>query len=364
MSVEMAIWRMTDGGPVSVSTTPLDLERRLEDMLVADTTMLGVDLLVLGRQVPTSFGGFVDVLAMDSEARVHVLELKRERTPRDVVAQTLDYASWARSLSVDDLDQILQHHQGGDLELSDAFAEAFDLALPDVVNADQHLTIVASELDPASDRIVEYLADVYGVPINAVFFRHFVDNDREYLARTWLLDPRESEVRSTRSRSKVRPWNGRDFYTVLGRIDDGAYRWEIARRYGLLNAGGSSWYWKPLRNLQAGHRVFAYVGGAGYVGVGEVLGAMRPAVDEMVEVDGIEMRLLDAPGVPEAFVERAMSSDPDVREMVVSVRWLTDRPTDQAVTETGLFASQVPVCKLRDDRTIEFLEGAFSLDDP
>jgi hypothetical protein len=31
------------------------------------------------------------------------------------------------------------------------------------------------------------------VPINAVFFRHFRDGDRDYLTRTWLIDPRQPE---------------------------------------------------------------------------------------------------------------------------------------------------------------------------
>ena len=53
-----------------------------------------------------------------------------------------------------------------------------------IVNSEQQFTIVASELDPTSDRIVEFLAGSYGVPINAVFFRHFSDDSRAYLART------------------------------------------------------------------------------------------------------------------------------------------------------------------------------------
>jgi hypothetical protein len=36
MPVEMAIWRMTDAGPVPITYTPLGLERRLEDMIGAD----------------------------------------------------------------------------------------------------------------------------------------------------------------------------------------------------------------------------------------------------------------------------------------------------------------------------------------
>jgi len=117
---------------------------------------------------------------------------------------------------------------------------------------------VASELDATSDRIIEFLAESYDVPINAVFFGHFADGGCEYLARTQLLDPHQVEDEAARpSRRKLRPWNGRDFYVILGRADDGAERWAMASKYGLLNAGGGSWYWKPLRNLVPGNRVFA-----------------------------------------------------------------------------------------------------------
>ena len=76
-----------------------------------------------------------------------------------------------------------------------------------MVNADQQFTIIASELDPTSDRIVEFLAESYGVPINAVFFRHFSDGDRQYLARTWLLDPNEATTGSgSLSRLRLELW--------------------------------------------------------------------------------------------------------------------------------------------------------------
>ena len=193
MAVEIAIWRMTDAGPHQLASSPLDFEQRLEDMLTEDPSMSGTDLLIIGRQVPTSYGGYIDLLALDADGRAHVLELKRDRTSRDVVAQALDYGSWVQGLGLEDLEQIYFDHQGGETHLGEAFAERFDIPLPDVVNAEQQFTIIASELDPTSDRIVEFLAESYGVPINAVFFRHFSDDDREYLARTWLLDPQQTE---------------------------------------------------------------------------------------------------------------------------------------------------------------------------
>ena len=362
MAVEIAIWRMTDARPHKLASSPLDFEQRLEDMLSEDPSMSGTDLLIIGRQVPTSHGGYIDLLALDADGRAHVLELKRDRTPRDVVAQALDYGSWVQGLGLEDLEQIYLDHQGGETHLGEAFAERFDSPLPDVVNAERQFTIIASELDPTSDRIVEFLAESYGVPINAIFFRHFIDDGREYLARTWLLDPQRTEDKAVRpARSKLRPWNGRDFYMVLGRAGQ-TDRWSIASKYGLLNAGGGSWYWKPLRNLTPGKRVFAYVGGAGYVGIGRVTGEMIPTRDAKVEINGQLQSLLDQPELSTERWQKAASDDPEVTEKVVPVEWLATRPIDQAVREKGLFASQVTVCKLRDEHTITTVESAFGLD--
>ena len=139
-------------------------------------------------------------MALDAEGRVHVLELKRDRTPRDVVAQALDYGSWAKDLSLEELEQIHQDSGDGDTRLDEAFAEHFGSPLPDVVGAEQQFTIVASELDATSDRIIEFLAESYDVPINAVFFRHFADGGCEYLARYCALLP------SVRAVATVRIW--------------------------------------------------------------------------------------------------------------------------------------------------------------
>jgi hypothetical protein len=47
---------------------------------------------------------------------------------------------------------------------------------------------------------------------------------------------------------------------------------------------------------------------------------------------------------------------------LVRVEWLRTRRAEDAAWETGLFTNQVPVCKLRDRATIEFLEQAFDLE--
>jgi RecB family endonuclease NucS len=66
---------------------PIDAERQLEQIL-ADP-----NLLLIGRQVPITFSKSIDLLALDTDGKVVALELKRDRTPREVVAELLDYGS-------------------------------------------------------------------------------------------------------------------------------------------------------------------------------------------------------------------------------------------------------------------------------
>ena len=93
MDVEIAIGQMTDAVPHKLASSPLDFEQRLEDMLTEDPAMSGTDLLIIGRPVQISYGRYMNLLALDADGRAHVLELKRDRSPRDVVAQALDYGS-------------------------------------------------------------------------------------------------------------------------------------------------------------------------------------------------------------------------------------------------------------------------------
>jgi RecB family endonuclease NucS len=56
----------------------------LEAILEDDPSILGLDvLLVVGRQVITSFGTRADLLAIDSDGTVFIIEVKKARTPRD-----------------------------------------------------------------------------------------------------------------------------------------------------------------------------------------------------------------------------------------------------------------------------------------
>lgn len=168
MPLEVGLWRVDGDKPVEVATKGVPLESQLEAMIEADPTILGTPLLLIGRQVPTDFGKYIDLLAIDDEGALHVLELKRDRTPREVVAQVLDYGSWVGTLShaqVLDIFSAYKPHVAFEQE----WTETFGGDVPEELNGGHRLTIVAGDVDPATERIIAYLS-TFGVPVNVVFF--------------------------------------------------------------------------------------------------------------------------------------------------------------------------------------------------
>lgn len=359
MPIEFGVWKLGEKLE-RIALTGIDSEKRLEDTLVSDLSVLSPRLMLVGRQVATANGKFIDLLAMDPDGHLTVIELKKEKTPRDVVAQVLDYASWVQGLSFDDISAIYSGNNHGK-KIEAGFQEAFGTSLPEEINQEHELLVVSSELDPSTERIINYLSERYGVPVNAVFFRYFKDNGTEYLARSWLIDPQEAEAKTSKSASKKKsePWNGRDFYVSFG---EGETRsWDDARRYGFISGGGGKWYSQTLRALFPNARVFVNLPGKGYVGVGVVKEEVVPVKDFVVDVDGVKTPILKAPlDAPDMGEHK---DDPEMSEYLVRVEWVRDLPRDEGYWETGLFALQHTACKMTSKFTIERLTAHFKLDD-
>ncbi len=199
----MKLWQINNECPTSIHQQKLHLESRLEEWLCHDISLISGDLLLIGQQVETAYGGFIDLLATDPVGNLVILELKRDKTPRDIVAQALDYASWVQDLGHEAIVEIANVFlKGKSLEL--AFKEKFQTELPDVLNERHRIYIVASYLDSATERIVKYLSETHNVDINVATFAYFKTGDRELLGRSLLLDETEVQTRAE-SKSKRKP---------------------------------------------------------------------------------------------------------------------------------------------------------------
>jgi hypothetical protein len=145
-------------------------ERQLEDLLASAPQLLSSDWMIIGRQEHTDTGGRIDLLAITPESSLVLIELKRDRTPREIVAQTLEYAAWVEQLTPKDIRRIYKRFSKGEV-LDDAYKEhfGFDLDLANLNNSHQ-IVIVASELDASSERIIAYL-NARNIVINFLLFQ-------------------------------------------------------------------------------------------------------------------------------------------------------------------------------------------------
>jgi len=364
MPLELGVWRIDDG-VVPVEFGSLDIEARLEEILDKNIGLASPNWLVIGRQVHTDHGQIIDLIAIDRDANLVVLELKRDKTYRDVVAQVLDYGSWVRELKVERIAQIFDEYQNRwdkkdeSISIDEAFKKKFGVTVPDDMNSTHELVIVASVLDSATERIVRYLADEYGVRINAVFFRVFRDGDREYLSRAWFRDPAEVTAGLGEDTGRLE-WNG-EYYVSFG-YDIEVVRDGLSRGY--IVAGGGSWYSRTLEMLEPDSRIWVNVPGSGYVGVGVVTEGMKPVDNVMIsneKGDKVELVQISKP----AASLRTFADDPDTADYLVRVDWLKTVDPTEAIHEKGFFGNQNSVARPRTpkwEHTVERLKKRFGIE--
>jgi hypothetical protein len=341
MPIQHAIWKV-GVNPEPLSASQLASEQQLEEMIVRDPRILSSEWMLIGRQELTSHGGRIDLLAIAPDGSLVLIELKRDRTPREIIAQALDYASWVEQLSPEKIAQIYQRFSNGG-NLDDAFQKYFGIELDEeALNQSHQIILVAAELDAATERIISYLNE-RDIAINAVFFQVFQHGGDQLLSRAWLIDPGETQANvasTTRSKGEKEPWNG-EFYVSYGPTS--ARSWEDARQYGFISGGGGSWYSQTLKMLSPGDRIWVKIPKTGFVGVGRVREAVRPIKEFTVQTSSGERPALEV--LKHADRYKVHADDPEKVEYFVRVTWLDTVSETRAVNEVGLFGNQNTVCQ-------------------
>lgn len=375
----MAIYQLADKAITTVPSTTFaelgltergDLQRLLRDQI----EIIAPDTLVIAEE----FGDWeesrrrIDLLGVDRDANLVVIELKRTEDGGHMELQAIRYAAMvstmtfdravdifdrynkSRSIEVDARETILQYLEW-DEPNDDEFASDVRIVLASAEFSKELTTAVLwlseRQLDIRCVRIKPYgtkqnvLIDVQQViPLPEA---------QDYQVR---LKEKQQKERAARKRHQEE-WNGRDFYVSLGEYDDAD--WDDCRKYGFITASGGKWYTQSLDNLFVGARVFVNIPKKGFVGVGIVMNKSQTVDTFMVEHDGKQIPILQAP-----LQAKDMSNnlgDKDLCCNLVRVKWLKTNPRDDAYWGKGLFASQHSACKLRQALTISRLTEHFGI---
>ena len=199
MTTEIKTWEIVDGALRPLDSKLADHGRLeafdLEAWLDSDSTIIRPGLKIIGRQVVTRSGP-LDLLAIDAAGDLVVIELKRDKLPREALAQAIDYASDVATWSLEKLGEVCAKHTGQGLE--DVFSEAFpETDLDSVtINGSQRIVLVGFAVEDALERMIEWLSEAYGVGVNAVVLKYVrTESGSEILTRAAIISEQIEETR-------------------------------------------------------------------------------------------------------------------------------------------------------------------------
>ena len=350
MALSMNLWQIENNGLEPMNKISLNLEKRLKKWIYDDISILGLDLLIIGQEVHTSYGGFIDVLAISGEGKLIIIELKRDKTPRDIIAQCLDYGTWVYKLNYNDVLELYEKYKSSDLEKD--FENYFSERIPSKINNDYQIIIVAESLDDSTERIVDHLNTVHGVNINAIFFNVFSRNGNDFIGRSWLKDPEDIEGNNVKNRDNK--WTGY-YFVNTGITDDNQRDWKHNIKYSFISAGGGNRWINAIKKLKKEDKIFAFIKNKGYVGFGLV--EEEAVLVKDYTINGIKM----VEELPDNHTWR-QEKDPSVDEWIVKINWVKTFNENDAKWFVGAFANQNVVCKLKDIKTFNFLLQAFEIE--
>ena len=189
----MPIFRLDGDKLIIAQETNLELEKHLENWLENSPRSLTQEpLLWIGRQTSAKDEDgtiYSDLFGVDSDGNLVIAELKKGRTPRDIIAQLLDYAAWADGLSESQIHEIAEDYFETRDEFKgktfpDAFRDVFDMLEIDELpplNRSLRLFIVAEEIPLRMTRVCRFLRTSHGMDISCIDVSTFETESGEVL---------------------------------------------------------------------------------------------------------------------------------------------------------------------------------------
>jgi len=221
-----------------------------------------------------------DMLAVDSQGALIVIEIKRHGSDRSTLGQLLDYGARLSSWKYDDFNLrwlAYSNSKKGLFEEFKDFVENQDFD-PDDFLRDRRLFILASSADDGMKRIIAWLRDTYGVPIDFIPFQFYEDNGQV------LLEIEKIDIKPLGARGGVSSsWTGDWFFNTNETYCKDAYKKMLDQGviavFGYPEGEGE----RLLNQPAADDRMFAYVNQRGIIAVGRIAEGEAYSADSVFE---------------------------------------------------------------------------------
>lgn len=196
---------------IEASKTKLNLEKHLESWLEQSPCAIAQEpILIIGRRSTALLEDrniFPDLLGLDKDGNIVIVELKKGKTPREVVAQLLEYASWANDLSDDEIHDIasqyfLSNTEYEDKSLRELFPDVFETDEIPSLNSRLRMFIAAEQISPSISRVCRFLRMEHGVDVNCIEFSIYQTESGEILVSSQVVVGQEEVTRPKKTISE------------------------------------------------------------------------------------------------------------------------------------------------------------------
>ena len=129
------------------SFTELRVKERFDIQEWIDGTpqILGEPLLIIAKELILPSGKRLDLLAVDKQAALVVIELKRDDSGKDIEWQAIKYASYCSSFTQDEIYKYFAEYLGTDDDDAQVKIEEFINCEPEDLNQHQRIILVSKE---------------------------------------------------------------------------------------------------------------------------------------------------------------------------------------------------------------------------
>jgi hypothetical protein len=193
----MPLFRLEGDKLIIAEETDVELEQHLEIWIENSpwAVIQGEHVLWIDRQPSAQDEEgtiFPDLLGVDAEGNLVIVEFKRGKTPRSVVAQLLEYAAWANELSPEQIHEIADAYfekrdEFRGKTFPDAFREVFDIPETDELpplKRKLRLFVIAEEIQPRVAHVCRFLRRSYKMDVSCIAVSKFQTESGEGIVST------------------------------------------------------------------------------------------------------------------------------------------------------------------------------------
>ncbi len=170
--------------------TELGLQERfdIQEWIEKMPSILGEDLLVIAKEYELPSRTRLDLLAIDKQANLVIIELKRDGSGSSVDWQAIKYASYCSAFTNEEIYRIYAKYAGTEEGAAEIRIEGFINEETEILNQKQRIILAAREFHSDVVSSVLWLLD-YGIEIQCIKLEPYIDSDKNLFISPNIIIP-------------------------------------------------------------------------------------------------------------------------------------------------------------------------------